>query len=438
MKKIFFVGIGGISMSSLADISRLNGHTVAGYDWVKKDITEKLIQKGINISYENLAENVEGYDLVVYTSAIPEDNPQLLHALELNIPCVRRDKFLGELMLDYKYRIGVAGMHGKSTTTSMISNIYLNTELDPTIVNGTEMDELNGLYRLGSKEYFIFEACEYTDSFLAFYPTTAVVLNIEMDHPDYFHSMDHILDSFKKYINIAGKSIVNLDCENVKKICDTNSITFGIINPDVNYRSVNISYKHGFACFDILHDDEFFCYVELSVPGDHNIYNALASAAAAHQNGVNAEQIAYGLSAFKGAKRRFEYKGMFNGVYLYEDYAHHPSEIKTTLTGIRHLGYNKVWCIFQPHTFSRTAELFDDFANSFGEADEVILVDIFAARETNQYGVTSKMLAEKIEGAVYCDSFESAADHVKNNAAAGDIVVLMGAGDVNKIGDYLL
>lgn len=448
ISKIYFIGIGGISMSSLADIARQQGYQVSGSDHVVKDITRQLVSKGITVYNSHEAENVDGADLVVYTAAVSPDNVELARARELNIPCVKRSAFLGDLMLDYKTRIGVAGMHGKSTATSMISNIYLQANLDPTIVNGSEMNEINGAYRLGNHDNFIFEACEYTDSFLDFYPTTAVILNVEMDHPDYFKDMNHIYDSFKKYINIADMAVVNADDDNIKVVIKDYTkqiITFGF-NEEADYRAVNITRNHGFAGFDVIHNNELLCSISLSIPGDHSIYNALASIATAHHHDVEISAIVKGVAAFKGAKRRFEYKKQYNGASIYEDYAHHPTAIVPNLAGIKEMEFNKVWCVYQPHTYSRTAELFDDFVTAFDvlePTDTLILTDIYAAREDNIYGVTSKQLADAIgikkdrANVLYIDSFSGVANYLKANVSDGDIVILMGAGDVNKIGDLI-
>lgn len=448
IKKIYFIGIGGISMSSLADISHKRGYIVAGTEHTVKPINEILAGNGIKINNSHKKENVEGYDMVVYSAAISADNPELIHAKELGIPCVKRSAYLGKLMLDYKNRIGIAGMHGKSSVTSIISNIYLKADLDPTIVNGSEMTEINGAYKLGNHDNFIFEACEYTDSFLDFYPTTAVILNVEMDHPDYFKDLSHIYDSFNKYINIANEAVVNIDDDNIKYIIKDYKkpiITFGI-NNEADYKAVDIKYNRGFAEFGVEHDGDILCHIKLSIIGRHNIYNALAGIATAHHKGVDINGIIDGVESYKGAKRRFEFKHKFNGAFIYEDYAHHPSEIKPNLAGVKEMDFNKIWCVYQPHTYSRTAELFDEFTHAFDDLtdnDTLILVDIYAAREDNIYGVSSKQLAEKINknNVVYnvmdMESFEAVADYLKSNVSDGDIILLIGAGDVNKIGDFI-
>ena len=442
--KIYFIGIGGVSMSSLADIARIRGYHVAGYDRDSTAIIDRLINNGIKVNKTHSPENLEGFDLVVYSAAIADTDPELLRAKELNIPCIKRSKFLGTIMLDYKNRIGVAGMHGKSTATSIISNIYLKADLDPTIVNGSEMTEINGLYKLGNYENFIFEACEYTDSFLDFYPTTAVILNVEMDHPDYFKDMRQIYDSFTKYINISDNAVVNADDENIAEIIANYTkpiITFGVYNA-ADYTAVNITYEHGFAKFDVIYNNAVLCNISLSIPGAHNIYNALAGIATAHQNGVEISGIIKGVESYKGAKRRFEFKHKYKGAFIYDDYAHHPTAIRPNLASVKQMDYNKVWCVYQPHTYSRTAELYDDFLTAFDaldETDTLILVDIYAARESNISGVTSEKLAKSIgkNNTIYIDSFQKTADYIKANVSDGDIVLLMGAGDVNKIGDLI-
>ena len=449
INKIYFIGICGVSMSSLAQISKKSGYEVAGSDKNFNKMTETLVKNGINVFNSHEPENIIGYDLIVYSSAISYDNPELINAEKLNIPCVKRSVFLGMLMNDERYstRIGVAGTHGKSTVTAMISDIYLKSGLDPMIINGAEMPELNGAYHIGGGSDFIFEACEYTDSFLDFFPTTAVVLNIDMDHPDYFHSLDQIIDSFKKYITKADMAIVNYDDENIKKLfCNYKykgkMITYGIYGNDLNYKAENITYNRGFVNFDVIRNSNMLCNIELNVFGLHNVYNSLASIAAAYENGIDLPGIIEGISAYRGIKRRFEYKGSFNGAYIYEDYAHHPAAVAATLESIKKLDFNKIYCVFQPHTYSRTAGLFNDFVKSFGVADKIILLDIYAAREDNTFGVTSGQLKYALinigKDAEYCEDFKTAAEYIKNTVSNGDIVILMGAGDVNKIGEYIL
>lgn len=439
-KNIFFIGIGGVSMSSLAHISAEKGLNVKGSDRTMSPITQKLEEQNIEIFYEHKAENVKGCDAVVYTAAISEDNPELVYAKEHGIELIYRADYLGYIMSKYEYRVGVSGMHGKSTATSMTSHIFLNAKVNPTVILGAVMKELEGgTYRRGSEKYFIMEACEYCDSFLSFTPNIAVVLNIEMDHPDYFKDLEHIKDSFRKYISIAdnGFAVVNWDDCNVRDISANYKgklIKFGINSEDLDYKAVNISYENGKPCFDIIKGEKTLARINLSVTGEHNIMNALASTAVADICNIEAEDIKRGLESYSGADRRMEYKGKICGgkADLYEDYAHHPTEIKATLKGAKMLAKNDVWCVFQPHTYTRTAELFEDFAKSFSGV-KPIFADIYAAREINTTGISSKHLADRIDGALYLDSFEKIADYLKENVAHDDMVIIMGAGDVNQI-----
>ncbi len=440
-KSLYFIGIGGISMHSLALIAKLRGYTVAGTDRARSDKTDMLEDKGILINYRHCAENVIGFDAVIFTAAVAGGCPELDNAEKLGIPCIKRAEFLGYIMSEYQNRIGVSGMHGKSTATSMLAYIFMEANADPTVMSGAELDILGGASRVGGREHFLFEACEYTDSFLSFFPSVSVVLNVDFDHPDYFEDMEHILNSFGKYISLAEKAVINADDEYTvlsakRSGGDTQLITFGIEN-EAHYRADNIECKGGRYSFDIIKRGEPFTHVALSVVGRHNVYNALAVCAAADTVGIGADAIASGLAKFKGAHRRLEYRGECNGRYVYDDYAHHPSEIKATLDGMKDMTNGRLWCIFQPHTYSRTAELFDEFTSAFGAANGVIFVDIYAARETNTYGVSSEGLASGTDGALYAQSFEAAAEKAMEISAQGDIIVTMGAGDVYKVFDFM-
>ncbi|MBE6611142.1 MAG: UDP-N-acetylmuramate--L-alanine ligase [Ruminococcaceae bacterium] len=446
-RAIYFIGIGGISMSSLAHIAMSLGCTVGGYDRTPSKLTEALAADGARISYELSPDHLDGYDVIVYTAAISRDNVELARALECDAAgekfCVYRADFLGWLMKHHKNRIGVAGMHGKSTATSMISHIFLAADADPTIVSGAELSAIGGAYRLGSREHFIMEACEYQDSFLSFTPSIAVVLNIDMDHPDYFKDLAQIIDSFRQYLAIAGDgcAVVNADDSNVRAACEGYTgtlVTFGM-TAGADFTAKNVRFDHGRAEFDIIKKGGFFTHVKLSVIGHHHIMNALASAAAADLCGISPEAVARGLANFVGAKRRMELRGNVRGtaVPLYDDYAHHPTEIRATLSGALECGYKRVWVVFQPHTYSRTNELFDEFAASF-DGVKLVLADIYAAREENVWGVTSAKLAEKIDGAVSISGFDRIADHLKRELRDGDMLIVMGAGDIIKLDEYLL
>ncbi len=443
-KSIFFIGIGGINMSSLAHISHLRGYRTGGSDRTKTELTQKLSDHGIEVFYEHDANNIADYDAVVYTVAISPDNPEYVSALKRGIPCISRADYLGYIMMGYKNRIGVSGMHGKSTCTSMCATVFMQGSADPTVLSGAELEAMDGAYRIGKSENFIFEACEYMDSFLDFNPSTAIILNIEMDHVDYFHSMDQICRSYSDYAALTGEHgniIINADNEYSSRIISEysgNVITFGVTDKHADYTAINIHLDNGLPEFDIMKGEEFFCHVGLSVTGEHNVYNALAAAIAADLAGIAPADIANGLSLFHGAKRRMEYKGKVNGAAVFDDYGHHPTEVLSTLEGVSKLDPDRLFCVFQPHTYSRTHALFDSFAEAFDCVDRVYVADIYPARETDTLGMSAKGLAIRIgEKAEYLGSIENIAAEINSIVYPGDIVVIMGAGDIYKIFDYL-
>ncbi len=442
-ESVFFIGICGISMSSLASITHTHGIKVGGSDTNDGEMAEKLRSQGIELYIGHSAENVKGYDSVVYTAAIAPDNPELVYARENGLPCINRADYLGKLMLSYTNKIGVAGMHGKSSVTGMISHVFIEAGKDPTVLNGANTAELGGgAYRIGRQDGFIFEACEYKDSFLSFYPDTAVLLNLEMDHVDYFHSLEQIKESFAKYADKAQTVIAfgsDGDLMDAIKNYKGKTVTYGVNDDRFDYYAYDVEENElGYDMFKIGHKGEEICRVELSVPGEHNICNAVAAIATAHIHGIDPKIAAESMHTFKGVNRRAEFKGVVDGVVIYDDYAHHPSEIKASLHGLKKLCRGKLWCIYQPHTYSRTAGLFDEFCESFGEADEVIFAEIYAAREVNTYGISSKDIADRIDGALYIDNFEDIADYIRRNAKQNDLVVTMGAGDVFKVHRMLL
>lgn len=453
-KSVYFIGIGGISMSSLAHIALSGGLTVGGYDRTPNNLTAALEADGASIYYELDPSHIDAYDVIVYTAAIAKSNPELERALEYDAKgekyCVYRADFLGYLMSSHKNRIGVSGMHGKSTATSMVSHIFLAAELDPTIVSGAELSAIGGAYRIGSKENFIMEACEYQDSFLSFTPNIAVVLNIDMDHPDYFKDLDQIITSFARYLDIArdGYAVVNADCENTQRAAKDytgTTVTFGMKNP-ADFTAKNITFDHGKAEFDVIKRGEFFTHVKLGVTGRHNIMNALAASAAADICGVSPDAISRGLASYTGAKRRMELRGNVCGISasvpLYDDYAHHPTEIRATLSGALECGYNRVVVVYQPHTYSRTHELFDEFADAFSQCAKcgthIVFADIYAAREENIYGIDSEMLSRRVDGSVYLPSFEAIAEYLRRELREGDMLIVMGAGDIINLDKLLL
>ena len=444
-KNIFFIGIGGISMSALARISLLRGFGVGGSDRGEGALIDSLKALGIAVYKGHDAAHLDGYDAVVYTVAISEDNPEYLAARERGLPLFSRADYLDFLMTGYDIRVGIAGMHGKSTCTAMCSRVFLAAG-DPTVLCGAPLPEADHFpCRIGHENrHFIFEACEYMDSFLDFSPTLAVILNIGMDHVDYFHSMEQIHASFLAYARRTGKEgtvLYNADDKeslSALKAFEGRHVTFGI-DREADFTAHNITADTKGTAFDLYHGDDFLCRICLKVHGRHMIYNALAAAGAAILCGISPDSIAKGLSDFVGAGRRMEYKGSLGGAAVYDDYGHHPDEILATLAGAREMGFSRILCAYQPHTYSRTAGLLDEFSGAFGDADRVYLADIYAAREQNVFGVSSALLAERIgEKATYCGSFEGVAEAIRRDAREGDLVIVMGAGDIYKVFDLLL
>ena len=445
-KSIFFVGIGGINMSSLAHISLVRGMKVGGSDRTRSTLTDRLSAEGIEIFYSHDASNIEGYDILVYTVAISPDNPEYVAAKKKGIPCISRADYMGYLMTGYERRIGISGMHGKSTCTSMCAEALMLANTDPTILSGAELSSMNGAYRVGGQEYFLFEACEYMDSFLDFNPTVSVILNIEMDHVDYFKSMDHIKQSYLSFARLSGRQgicVANMDSRYVREALAEHEGTivwFGLGNERADFRAVNITQYKGCYGFDIIAFGEYLCSVQLKVGGYHNIYNALATAAALTASGIKGEDIKRGLEAFSGASRRMEYKGEMNGARVFDDYGHHPTEVRATLAGARDMTQEegRLFCVFQSQTYSRTAALLDEFAEALRIADRVIITDIYAARETDTKGITPELFAERVgDKAVACPAFYKAAEVLRKELGSGDIAIVMGAGDVWHTFDFL-
>ncbi len=443
-KSIFFIGIGGINMSSLSHVTHGRGYRVGGSDRVRTPLVERLASEGIEIFDGHAASNIDGYDAVVYTVAVGADNPEYCEACRRGIPCISRSDYLGYLMTDYRVRVGIAGTHGKSTCTSMCAEILLRAGVEPTVLSGAELSLMGGAYHIGGDDLFVFEACEYMDSFLDFNPTVAVVLNVELDHVDYFKSFAQMRASFGKFMARTGEggvAVLNADdADTMAAAADFTGekLTFGIDNEAARVRATGVHVENGRYAFGILLDGEPLCDVALSVTGYHNIYNALAAAAVCVRYGVSGEKIASGLSAFCGAHRRMEYKGACNGAALYDDYAHHPTEIAATLKGARKLTEGRLFCVFQSHTYSRTHALMDAFAEALALADRVLVTDIYAARETDTKGVTPTGFAERIgDGAEAVSSFADAAAHLRRELRSGDVAIVMGAGDVYKVFDFL-
>ncbi len=442
---IHFIGIGGISMSALAQIMLDKGVQVSGSDITQSHMTDVLKNKGAEVFIGHNENNINNIDLVVYTSAIGEDNPEYQKALTLGIPLVERAAFLGQLMNDYYKTTAISGTHGKTTTTGMLADIMMNTDIDPTILLGGEYQAIEGNIRLGKKNYFLTEACEYKRNFLNFSPYIGAVLNIEEDHLDYYKGLNEIKNAFREFaekIPSYGFLVYNADDNNQKKLFNDlscNIKSFGI-NNDAYAKAVDVKFTP-YPSYDLFIEGEKICHVKLKVPGLHNIYNSLAAATCAYITGVTNCSIKNGLENFSGTKRRFEYKGTYKNRIIIDDYAHHPTEIKATLDTVSTLTEGDVLVVFQPHTYSRTEKLMKQFSQAFSSASKVVIIDIYAAREKNDGKVSSKDLVDNLVknnvNAVYEESFQDAAEYLMKNSSSKDIIMTMGAGDVYKVGDII-
>ena len=447
---VHFIGIGGISMSGLARVLCEKNFVVSGSDSAESSLTDELTNCGCNISYPQSADNINnGIDLVVYTAAIHPDNPELMAANAAGIPTITRAELLGQIMANYKTAINVAGTHGKTTTTSMISEILLAGQCDPTISVGGILDSIGGNIRVGKSDIFLTEACEYTNSFLSFFPTIDVILNVKEDHLDFFKDIDDIRHSFKLFVEKLpdhGTLIINTDIDDFEyffkdKNCEV--ITVGS-NPEISkYSAADITYDETGCCtYTLLIDGKPSGNITLSVPGTHNVYNSLAAIATGFKLGLSMDVISHGLSGFTGTERRFQKKGVVNGVTIIDDYAHHPDEITATLESAKHYPHKTTWCVFQPHTYSRTKLLLDGFAKSLSIADKVVLAKIYASRETDDLGISSADLQDKIKAlgkeCYYFETFEEIEKFLLKNCINGDLLITMGAGDVYKVGEDLL
>ena len=425
-------------MSALAQILLTRGVRVSGSDRQMSPIAQKLIDKGADVKIGHNAQNIGDAELVVYTAAIAQANVELVAARANGVTCLERADFLGKLMVDYNVPIAVSGTHGKTTTTAMLACIMLAAELDPTVMVGGELAQIDGNLRLGGSEYLVFEACEYVESFLNFNPKVALVLNVEADHLDYYKDIDHIKNSFGKFLDrlpVDGIAVINAADGHAMEVAadfQGRTVTYGASGSDFEVRNAVRSE------FDVLHDGEQVAKVRLNVLGDHNVSNALGAFAVAYTLGIPAECIVQGLEMFRGTARRLEYKGEFAGIKVYDDYAHHPTEISATLNASKELGAKRVWCVFQPHTYTRTRALFKDFVTALGGADRVVVTDIYAARENNPGGGDSRDIAMQVNGAVHISDFNEIVDFIRKNARDGDVVLTMGAGDVYKIGEILI
>lgn len=447
--KVHFIGIGGISMSGLAEILLKENFKISGSDSKASNLTKHLESLGATIYIGQRASNItEDIDLVVYTAAIKEDNLEYQAVINKKLPTLSRAQLLGQIMKNYDYSIAVSGTHGKTTTTSMISQILLQAETDPTISVGGILKAIDGNIRVGNSEVFITEACEYTNSFLNFYPKISVILNIEEDHMDFFKDIEDIRSSFKRFAkNLPdnGTLIINGDIDNWQEIAEgltCNVVTYGSSTANT-YSAKNIEFdSFAHPSFDLIKDQKVVDRISLHVPGIHNVYNALSSIAVAHTLGLSDSEIKKGIMAYSGTDRRFEYKGEIGGITIIDDYAHHPTEIIATLNAAKNYPHKKTWCVFQPHTYTRTKAFLQDFAKALSIADKVVLADIYAAREVNTLGITSLTLLEELKkqgcDAYYFPSFDEIENFLLENCMHGDLLITMGAGDILKVGESLL
>ncbi len=446
---IHFIGIGGISMSGLAEILIDKGFTVSGSDAKASSLTELLSQKGAHIYYGQKAENLnDSIDLVVYTSAIHPDNPEFMAMKSMGLPSLTRAELLGQLMRNYEIPVAISGTHGKTTTTSMVSEILLEAGCDPTLSIGGILKTIDGNIRIGHGKYFVTEACEYTNSFLSFFPKIGLILNVEEDHLDFFKDIHDILHSFHRFAALLpreGSLIINGEIPEIETILegiDCNIITFGS-DASYDYHPEQIQYNEkGCAQFQLVRKNGSRESISLGVPGEHNIYNALASIALADLLSVDFPSVQKALSHFHGTDRRFEYKGTVNGTVIIDDYAHHPTEITATLNAALNYPHKTLWCVFQPHTFTRTKTFMKEFAAALSLSDKIILADIYPARETDNLGISSKTLQRELEAlgktCYYFPSFEEIENFLLKSCTPGDLLITMGAGDVVNIGENLL
>lgn len=448
-KHIHMLGIGGVSMSGIAQILKHWGFTVTGSDRTESDTTKKLNLDGIHVVIGHDVNMVAKADVVVYTAAIKQDDPEIIRAKELGIETIERADFLGKITKAFKDTICISGTHGKTTTTSMVSMCFIEACKDPSIQVGATLKAIDGNYRIGNSEHFIIEACEYVESFLKFSPKAEIILNIDNDHLDYFKNIENINRAFIKYVGLLpdeGILVVNIDnsyCAELHKYTNAKVVTYGIENEKANFIARNITFnKNGFPCFDVYYNNNFYASFELSIPGPHNVLNALACIALCHNYGIEKEDMKSALKKYTGAHRRFEYVGNHKGASIYDDYGHHPTEVKAVAIALKKKEYNHSWVVFQPHTYSRAKEFLNEFAEALTYFDNIIITDIYAARETNTYGISSQDIVDKIKeqgrNAIYIAEFEDVVKYLNEKIEKDDIILTLGAGTVTNIGPMII
>ena len=435
---VHLVGIGGVSMRPLGLVLKGMGMKVTGSDMSASDGTRELEAKGIPVAIGHNAENIQGADCIIRTAAAHNDNPEIAAARASGIPVFERAQAWGEIMRSYKNAVCVSGTHGKTTTTSMLTHILMEADLDPTVMIGGYLPLLHASHRVGHGDTILLESCEYCDSFLNFFPTLALVLNVEEDHLDYFKDLADIQKSFHKFAEMATFGVVanGDDPHTVQALEGIDYVTFGLGEGNrIHAANMCPDWRH----FDVLCDGEFYCHLDMGVLGRHNAMNALAASAAAWMMGIPGEAVSRGLVSFHGAGRRMEFKGKFHGADVYDDYAHHPDEVAATISAVRDaMPGRRLVLAFQPHTYSRTSALFDDFVRELSRADVLVLAEIYAARERNTIGISSADVAEKIPGAVFCETLPEVTEYLRQNVREGDVVLTMGAGDIFRAGEALL
>lgn len=436
-RHVHLVGIGGVSMRPLGLVLKGMGMEVTGSDMSASASTRELEAQGIPVAIGHHAENIVGADCIIRTAAAHNDNPEIAAARAAGIPVFERAQAWGEIMKSYKNAICISGTHGKTTTTSMMTHILMAADMDPTVMIGGYLPLLHAGHRVGHGDTIVLESCEYCDSFLNFFPTLAVVLNVEADHLDYFKDLADIQKSFHQFAALATYGVVanGDDPHTVQAMEGIDCVFFGMGQGNrIHPANMCPDWQH----FDVICDGQFYCHLDMGVLGRHNALNALAAAAAAWMMGIPGEAVAKGVQSFHGAGRRMEFKGKFHGADVYDDYAHHPDEVAATLDAVRSMGDHRVVLAFQPHTYSRTKALFDDFVRELKKPDVVVLAEIYAARERNTIGISSADLASEIPGAVYCETLPEVTAYLRENVREGDIVITMGAGDIFRAGEALL
>lgn len=436
-KRVHLVGIGGVSMRPLGIVLQGMGMVVTGSDMNASVSTDELIAKGIAVSIGHRGENIIGADCIIRTAAAHNDNPEIAAARSYGIPVFERAQAWGVIMQAYKHAVCFAGTHGKTTTTSMATHIFMEAGIDPTVMIGGYLPLLNAGHRVGAGDTIVLESCEYCDSFLNFAPTLAIITNIEADHLDYFKDLQDVEKSFRQFAELARDGVLaNGDDPHVVETLEGMSyVSFGLSDKNRIYASnISADWRH----FDVICDGEVYCHLDLQVLGKHNVLNALAAAGAAWLLHIPGKAVSAGLATFSGANRRMQYKGEVNGAALYDDYAHHPDELSALIDTVRTMDHNRIVIAFQPHTYTRTKALFDDFVVQLCKADVVVLAEIYAAREKNTIGISSKDLADQIPGSFYCETLQQVAQKLSTIAKPGDVIITVGAGDIFRAGEILL